>query len=80
MIFTDLEVLNKIVKVASGAQMYIAQQEALTNTCICLLQLEHLTSQPQGVWMLEKVGEKITSDTVAQYNTFRLFVVNIVLP
>ena len=42
MIFTDLEVLNKIVKVASGAQMYIAQQEALTNTCICLLQLEHL--------------------------------------
>jgi len=27
-----------------------------------------------------KVGEKVTSDTVAHCNTFRLFVVNIVLP
>ena len=30
--------------------------------------------------IIEKVGEKVTSHTVAHCSTFRLFVVNIILP
>ena len=43
--------------------------------------IQNPETQPLAVFRsLEKLEEKVTSDTVAQYSTFRLFVVNIVLP